>query len=563
MDNSIHTNAYYRSLKRSMMLKVILVSFTPMLLVILIMIHEFSSSYQQKVMEHLQELVMKHKQSIDGFLNDSIGDIRYFADTFSIRQLSNVTFLNEKFISLKQEYGNLYADLEIVADNGNLISYAGPFKLGNVDYSDAEWFKKAYEKNNYISDVFLGIRGVPHFIVSVHAKNDTQKWIIRATINFEAFNKIVENIRSGKTGFAFILNKNGELQTKPGLDLIPDKEVYRDLLNTAEDKKNDIQTLKRKSRLSGVENLYISSFLKNREWLLIYQQSNRDALSVIYRIWWIALIIFLIGSIFIFIVSRTISSGLVSRIVASDMEKDDMTDQVIESGKLASIGELAAGIAHEINNPVAIMVEEAGWIQDLLEEEEFKESENLEEFSQALKQIHSQGQRCKDITYKLLSFARRTESKIQDLDINVVIQEIIDLSAQRAKFSNVVILTDLHDEIPLIKASYTEVQQIFLNLINNAVDAMEKKGGELRVSNLYKYPSVFVTIEDTGPGIPCSNLSRIFDPFFTTKPVGKGTGLGLSICYGIINKMGGDIKVRSTVGEGTSFDVCLPVSDPG
>ena len=224
-----------------------------------------------------------------------------------------------------------------------------------------------------------------------------------------------------------------------------------------------------------------------------------------------------------------------------------ITEQVVETGKLASVGELAAGIAHEINNPVAIMVEEAGWIEDLLEEEEFKHGENLSEFQRALQQIRTQGKRCKEITHKLLSFARKTDSRIQNVQLNDVIEELIALSAQRAKYSNVEIHSNLQENIPTVRVSQSELQQVLLNLINNALDAMEKTGGNLRISTRMEEDSIImgdhllIEVADDGPGIPAANLAKIFDPFFTTKPVGKGTGLGLSICYGIIKKMGGNI----------------------
>jgi len=236
-----------------------------------------------------------------------------------------------------------------------------------------------------------------------------------------------------------------------------------------------------------------------------------------------------------------------------------MNEQIVETGKLASVGELASGIAHEINNPVAIMVEEAGWIEDLLEEEEFKEGENLSEFKRALEQIRTQGRRCKEITHKLLSFARKTDSRIQDVQLNDLIEELIALSAQRAKFANVDINVNLQENLPILHVSQTELQQILLNLINNALDAMEKTGGTLNVSNGLEGDYIVVEVADDGPGIPEANIVRIFDPFFTTKPVGKGTGLGLSICYGIIKKMGGDIIVKSTMGVGTTFRVKIPI----
>jgi two-component system NtrC family sensor kinase len=241
-----------------------------------------------------------------------------------------------------------------------------------------------------------------------------------------------------------------------------------------------------------------------------------------------------------------------------------MNKQVVESGKLATIGELAAGIAHEINNPVAIMVEEAGWIEDLLEEEDLKDAENMDEFLRALRQIHTQGKRCKEITHKLLSFARKTDSTINDVQINDSIREIVSLTAQMARYNNVIIETRLNDGIPYIRISPSELQQVILNLINNGIDAMEKTGGtikiETKISQIEKN-HVVILIEDNGPGIPRDNLDRIFDPFFTTKAVGKGTGLGLSICYGIIQKMGGKIDVESQVGKGTRFRIWIPFQE--
>ncbi|MBW1803248.1 MAG: GHKL domain-containing protein, partial [Deltaproteobacteria bacterium] len=250
---------------------------------------------------------------------------------------------------------------------------------------------------------------------------------------------------------------------------------------------------------------------------------------------------------------------MVSRISRADKEKQMMDEQIIETAKMASVGELAAGIAHEINNPVAIMVEEAGWIEDLLEDEDFREAKNLGEFTRALNQIRTQGRRCKEITHKLLSFARKTDSRIQKVNINALIEEIVSLSTQRAKYSNVTIQTNLNEEIPPMEVPLSELQQVFLNMINNALDAMDKKGGLIEITSEWKDRAVVFDVKDNGPGIPQANLGRIFDPFFTTKPIGKGTGLGLSICYGIIKKMGGTIEVDSVVDAGTLFRIKIPV----
>jgi two-component system NtrC family sensor kinase len=257
-----------------------------------------------------------------------------------------------------------------------------------------------------------------------------------------------------------------------------------------------------------------------------------------------------------------LSKRMVDRIAMADHEKEMMDKQIVETGKLASVGKLAAGIAHEINNPVAIMVEEAGWIKDLLEEEEFSKSENLNEFERALKQIKTQGQRCKEITHKLLSFARKTDSRVQETQVNDLVKELVSLSEQRAKYSKITIHKNLEDNLPITYMAQSEMQQILLNLINNSVDAMEKSGGELTINTYSEGDVIGIKVSDNGPGIPEANLSRIFEPFFTTKPLGKGTGLGLSICYGIIQKMGGRIDVESVIDSGTTFRIQLPVKGP-
>src|SRR5208283_2038305 len=193
------------------------------------------------------------------------------------------------------------------------------------------------------------------------------------------------------------------------------------------------------------------------------------------------------------------------------------------------------------------------------EEEDLKPSANLEEFKRSLNQIRTQGHRCKEITHKLLSFARKTDPTVKLVQVNDLIQDVIGLSLQRAVYANVRIETNLASDLPEVEASPSELQQVFLNMINNSLDAMDSKGGIVKITSTVSGKHVVVDVADTGEGIPRANLQRIFDPFFTTKPVGKGTGLGLSICYGIMKKMGGDLTVNSDVGLGTTFHIHIPV----
>jgi two-component system NtrC family sensor kinase len=554
---------YYKSLTRKMILTIIIVSFTPLILVGSIILYRFHVSYHEKVEAHLQELVLKHKQTIDNFLKEKLGDIRSLAETFCFDELRDASFLQDRLDLLQQSFGPVFVDLGVVTSRGLQVAYAGPFRLGEALYFEADWFKKAMKTEYFISDVFLGLRGLPHFIVAVRDNWMGDPWILRATIDFVAFNDFVKNIRIGETGFAYILNREGKFQTKPFFDIAPKNEPYRDFLKIKEDDPQKVHIVERKDD-SGKKIIYVASFLKDGDWLLVYQQNHRDAYLDFYNSIIVAVMIMLFGAFGIVFAALIISKRMVHRISMADQEKEMMDKQIIETGKLASIGSLAAGIAHEINNPVAIMVEEAGWIKDLLEEEEFRKSENLDEFERALNQIKTQGRRCKEITHKLLSFARKTDSRILETHINELIRELIALSEQRAKYAKISIHTNFQDDLPVTYLSQSEMQQVLLNLINNAIDAMESIGGELTISTHFEFEKGVIVIEvsDNGPGIPEANLSRIFEPFFTTKPVGKGTGLGLSICYGIIQKMGGQIDVKSVVDSGTTFYIRLPVQDP-
>jgi len=567
---------YYRTLKRNMLLIMILVSFAPLLLIAGIILYQFQVSYQEKVIAHLEEVVEKHRQNIDGFLNEKLADIRVMTRTFSIEQLSDESFLRGKLAILQEEHRGVFVDLGLVNGEGLQVAYAGAFKLARVNYSEADWFKKALKSEQFISDVFLGLRGLPHFIVAVKKEWHGGTWILRSTIDFVAFNSLVENLRIGKTGLAFIVNRQGEFQTnappaartksRQYVDLLiqsfrqvspPEDQGYLEATDRLGKKKNDQQpvTVIESDPNRGGEYISVSTPLKKGEWLLVYQQDAADAFADLYRARKLALVIFLVGGLGIVSMAFILSNRIIKRVVWADREKEMMNEQIIEAGKLASVGELAAGIAHEINNPVAIMVEEAGWIEDLLEED--GTCEDPAEVRRALKQIKDQGVRCKQITHKLLSFARKTDPELRKVQLNELIDEVVALSEQRVKYSNVKLTLNLAQHLPEVHVSPSEFEQVFL--VNNAVDAMIPDGGTLEIITRVDGRHVVVDVADTGQGIPKANLARIFDPFFTTKPVGKGTGLGLSICYGIIKKMDGEISVNSAVGLGTTFHVRLPL----
>jgi two-component system NtrC family sensor kinase len=558
---SAERNAFYQELSRKIKILILVISFFPFILTTGFLFYRFNLTYTEKIQAHVSELVQKHTQNIDTFLSEKLGNIRYLAYQLENNSTASIElFLKTNLELLETEYPDSFTDIGIVDENGIQIAYEGPFNLINADYKNAEWFGNARQKPFYISDVFAGLRGHPHFIIAVKVSIDGMEHILRATINFAGFNSMVENIQIGKTGIAYILNADGRLQTKA--DIRIDPTIIASLVDYKNPESRTIIT--EKQDRAGTRYLYAISTLKNIDWSVVFRQDVRDAFSELRKTQMLTLILMIAGCIAVIAVAFTLPRYIIKLISSAETKSEAMNRQVIESGKLASIGELAAGIAHEINNPVAIMVEEAGWIEDLLEDEVLKETKNLVEFKRALKQINTQGKRCKEITHKLLSFARKTDSTINDVEVNDAIREMVSLTAQMARYNNVIIEMNLEDNLPFVRISPSELQQVMLNLINNAIDAMEKTGGTLTIEtrkSRIEQNHIAISIEDTGPGIPKENLDRIFNPFFTTKAVGKGTGLGLSICYGLIQKMGGKIEVSSQVDVGTQFRIFIPFQD--
>ncbi len=236
-----------------------------------------------------------------------------------------------------------------------------------------------------------------------------------------------------------------------------------------------------------------------------------------------------------------------------------LMNQVVQSERLAAVGRLAAGVAHEINNPLAAIAEVGGYLEDLVtgiievEREELKR-----ELREGITTITAQVNRCSSITHRLLGFARKSEARVEVADVNAALDEVLPFLEKEARMANVQIHRDYPAEIPRVSIEEVQLEEILINLIANAIQAMTERGyGNMWITAAPKDGRVILTIRDDGPGIDEAVRDRLFDPFVSTKPQGHGTGLGLSICYGIIKRYDGAIRVESQPGEGATFQVVL------
>ena len=239
-----------------------------------------------------------------------------------------------------------------------------------------------------------------------------------------------------------------------------------------------------------------------------------------------------------------------------------MDAQLAHSARLVSLGRMAAGVAHEINNPLAAIGELAGEVEDILDPQTLTQIAEGEICRKNLAKIQDHITRAKNVTHRMLEFARRMEPQLDRVDLNETLLETQSFVAKEALFQNITLELDLSEDLPLILADRSQLQQVFLNLLNNALDAVGPRG-KVRIQSRDLDGWLEVRIADNGPGIPEEIGDRVFDPFFTTKDPGQGTGLGLSISHSIMEKLGGQLTFESRAGEGATFIVQIPKVLPG
>jgi len=528
-------------------------SFIPLCSLGLVLYDRFYETYSAKVYGNLSNLVENKKVTIDLFLAERVAQLSTLAQTESYRDLSGESYL-EHIFSVLQLHSKSFLDLQVIDQNGICVSYVGPYQLKGIDYSHEEWFHQVMAKGIQVSDVFLGFRKYPHFIIAVSRREGDRTWVLRAAIDSDIFDSLVRSIHLGKSGDAFILSADHVLQTKPRFGhAIFDTLHFPDVPRFS-------GTRVEMTTIDGQTSLYAMTWLNHKDWLLVVKDDPHEELLPVLRARWLLILLLSGGTLLIIGGAVYTANGTVRALIRAEREKATLDASLTQSSKMAALGKLAAGVAHEVNNPLAIIMEKAGWMRDLLSEEDIKGSPNFQEFEDAVAKIEFHVRRAKDVTHRLLGFARRMEPTQENIDVNLLLDQTRSFLENEASFRGITFLSDYQKDLPRIESDTSQLQQVFLNIMDNAIDAIDKNGAiTVTTRALPETGLVDIAIADTGKGMSKEAMEKIFDPFFTTKKVGEGTGLGLTISYSIIEKLGGHIHVKSEEGQGTTFHITLPV----
>ncbi|MFA6001304.1 MAG: ATP-binding protein [Thermoleophilia bacterium] len=540
-------SAYYTRQKLIFILVMVLVSVIPLIGISFFSFQYYKNSSIEKTSAELSSLADSRKEIIELFLadqNNYLGDLmnlyppEYLSDQANLERLFNAT-----------NRSGVITDLGVIDQNGTHRAYVGPYRqqLSDKNYAQVDWFSGVMQNGNYTSDIFSGFRGVPHFVVAV--ANPEKTLILRATVDSDMFNSLLARAEVGQDGDAYILNKKGEAQTPSRLD---DPQTPSALENISSGT----------SVYRTEDYIYTATSMNNGAWVLVMKENINNSLTEFYSARNKAVILILLAIVLITSVASVITSSIINRIKLADQQRTELTNRMRNVEKMALVGRLAAGVSHEINNPLQIIDNQAGWIDELLEDEKQGKQVDREEYAEAVKKIQAHVKRAKSITHGLLGFSRTNEATRVSTDINNLLNETVSFLEGEANNNRITIIRKFREDLPRITTDRSQLQQVFLNIINNAIDAIGHDGSITVTTGTTGEDGVVAEFSDTGPGMRDEDRRKIFEPFFSTKK-GENTGLGLSISYNIIRRLGGDIEAKNREQGGSIFKVFLPVGNGG
>lgn len=514
---------------------------------------QFNSTLEKTGMLNLSLLAESQRNTVDLFLQERVVNLfNLFNSTEFSRTPTQQTM--ENYLSNLGQMSDSFVDVGFLNENGIQVGYAGPFPhLQGRDYSREEWLKTLInqEQDYFISDIYKGLREKLHFTIATKQMIDGHFFIMRSTLDPEKFHLFLKSIIHGREVAFSLQNNKGVYQAIAGdhgellglSDYMP-----RHLSGTGGEFINE----------NGEPILIAHAWLGETPWVLVVRQPLSIVYAEMYKTRWlmnVGLVLFLIaGCVFIwFAIVR-----LTGQTQAVAEQSNELFSQLQHTSKLASVGKLVAEVAHEVNNPLAIITSTSGVIRDMLDPEIDMDS-SPEEIIKELDTIEAAAFRARENIRFLLELGHKHAPRFVLANVNDILEEVVGGFLERElKVKNIEICRNYDISIPEISLNHDQIMQVLLNLINNAVDAISGAGTITMTTN-HDDKNVRIIITDTGEGMTPEQTKKIFNPFYTTKEVGKGTGLGLSVSLEIVESMDGTLDVQSEKGSGSSFTISLPI----
>ncbi len=547
-------NFNYRRMWKLAVLLTSTVALIPLIFITVVDYKVTQHAIESDFLLRTSRIVSNTRRSISFFLDERRSAIDFIVLNNDLSTLSDTARLSEILNHLKDSFGGGFMDLGVIDHTGRQRSYAGSFGLKDKDYSTHAWFKQVVEKGVYVSDVFLGYRQIPHLVIAVRQPLDNHTfYVLRAAISLDILEALLFKLELAGLGDAFIINHKGMLQTASRYH----GKVLQKL--SLPIPRFSVTTQVLESRNNEGEELVIGyRFIDGTPFILMIVKKKHELMKP-----WhgtrMQLITFLLISVTIILaVILGMVTYMVSNIYIADSNRLITLHQVEYANKMATIGRMAASVAHEINNPLAIINEKAGLIKDLFTLKKIYAGDA--KLEGLLSSIISSVKRAGKITKRLLTFARNLEASIETIDLKKLIVEVLSFQEKEAAYRGLTIGIDIPDDMPSIHSDHGKLEQIFLNIINNAFAAVDDNG-RLDIKAFQEGKDrVSIRFSDTGCGIPEKDLKHIFEPFYSTKTKLGGTGLGLSITYNLTQEIGGHLSVDSEMGKGSHFTVTLPLN---
>jgi two-component system NtrC family sensor kinase len=540
----------YRRLRRNVFVSTAVVALVPLFVFTVISYLQDRQAYRAENNFAVSQILSNTKRTLEFLIEERRSALALLIKEEPYEYLASDSALAIALNNLNSSFGG-FIDLGLIDTSGVQAYYTGPYDLKGRSYRDQTWFHEVVLRGSHVSEVFLGHRAFPHFVVAFkHERQFRDFYVVRATIDMDLINRQLYSMDRDRSTDVFLINQAGVLQTESAF--------YGDVLSKADIAvpsgprlREVIEQVKMSSADAALGYAYIEGtpfilmVVKRLEGPFVHWVSHRSDV-----LWFL-----LVSATLVLLVVWYGSKNMARHLREADARRVRAFHNIEYTNKMATIGRMAAGVAHEINNPMAIISEKAGLIKDLVGfQEDFPQREKM---SSLVDSILRSVDRCTNVTHRLLGFAKRMEIRKETIDLAELLQEVVSFQSTEIRHKNITVQFDFKEDFPRIESDRGQLQQVFLNIFNNAIAAVPK-GGNVDISADRRGREVEVTISDNGAGIAPENIRHIFEPFFSTK--GEfGTGLGLSITHDIVEKLGGRIDVESEVGSGTRFTITLPI----